>query len=157
MRFGQDCDGEAMNKVDALSAWEKFPEQMKKSGLRLTRQRLFLAELLFKDQKNRHVTAASLVKKAKQQGISISLATIYNTLRQFVELGLLSQVSIGNKAAYFDTNLRDHHHFFHEENGELIDIDRSAVGINGIPEPPADTCIKSVDVVIYLQNKNQQK
>lgn len=144
-----------MSNTADRSSWERFPDLIRERGLRLTRQRHFLAELLFKDGRNRHVTAASLTEKAKRHGAEISLATIYNTLHQFVELGLLRQVVIDSKAAYFDTNLCDHHHFFHEETGRLMDISGTAIDIRKVPQPPGDTCIKRVDVVIHLQDRSK--
>ena len=140
-----------MNSI--ASSWERMPEMLHKAGLRLTRQRMFLAKLLLEDGKNRHVTASTLVKEARRSGKKISLATIYNTLHQFVELGLLRQVVVDNRSVYFDTNLSDHHHFFHEEDGRLQDIPRDAIGIGRIPAPPEDTEILRVDVVIHLRDK----
>ena len=132
---------------------ERLAEVFRKAGLRLTRQRLFLGKLLFADGRNRHITAAALVKEAREHGERISLATIYNSLHQFVELGLLRQVVIDSRVVYFDTNLSEHHHFFHEGNGRLQDIPQSAIGIGTIPAPPKDTEIRRVDVVIHLQDK----
>ena len=138
---------------ETASAWQRLPEVIRKAGLRLTRQRLLLAKLLFEDGENRHTTAAELVRQARQSGEHISMATIYNTLHQFVELGLLRQVVIDSRAAYFDTNTGDHHHFFHEDSGRLEDIDSHDIRIGKIPAPPDDSRIRRVDVVIHLQNK----
>ena len=137
------------------SSWEQLPKLIREKGLRLTRQRLFLAKLLFEDQKDRHITASDLVRETRQHGMRMSLATIYNTLHQFVELGLLREVVIDSKATYFDTNLSDHHHFFHEGTGELMDVSKGDIGIGKLPTPPRDTRIKRVDVVIHLQGNRE--
>lgn len=136
------------------SSWEQLPELIRARGLRLTRQRVFLARLLFEDRKDRHITAADLVRETKKHKMHMSLATIYNTLHQFVEIGLLREVAIDSKATYFDTNLSDHHHFFHEETGELVDVSQGEVEIGKLPAPPSDSKISRVDVVIHLQNKD---
>lgn len=142
-----------MSRAASASSWESLPEVIRRAGLRLTRQRLFLAKLLFEDGKDRHVTAAELARQARRHGERISIATIYNTLHQFVELGLLRQVVIESKAAYFDTNIGDHHHFFHEDSGRLEDVASEDVRIRRIPTPPGNTRIRRVDVVIHLQEK----
>ena len=139
--------------MNRAAAWERLPGVIRKAGLRLTRQRLLLARILFEDGRNRHATAAGLVREARRRGERVSPATVYNTLHQFVELGLLRQVVIDSKATYFDTNTGDHHRFFHEEDGRLEDIDSDDIRIRKIPAPPRDTRIRRVDVVIHLQGK----
>lgn len=136
------------------SSWERLPELIRERGLRLTRQRLFLARLLFEDRKNRHITAADLVRETKKHKMRMSLATIYNTLHQFVDIGLLREVVIDSKATYFDTNLSEHHHFFHEETGELFDVSQGEVEIGKLPTPPADSKISRVNVTIHLRDKD---
>lgn len=136
------------------SSWERLPGLIREGGLRLTRQRLFLARLLFEDRKNRHVTAADLVRETKKHKMRMSLATVYNTLHQFVEIGLLREVVIDSKATYFDTNLSEHHHFFHKETGELVDVPPGEVEIGKLPTPPSDSKISRVDVTIHLRGKD---
>lgn len=136
----------------SASSWERLPGLIRGGGLRLTRQRLFLAKILFEDRENRHVTAADLMRETREQGMHMSLATIYNTLHQFVELGLLREIVIDSKATYFDTNLSEHHHFFNEMSRELVDISQEEVEIGKLPEPPSDTQISHVDVVVHLQD-----
>src|SRR5262245_10510321 len=96
--------------------------RLRTAGLRPTRQRMALAQLLFTD-KDRHVTAETLHGEAVAAGESVSLATVYNTLHQFTEAGLLRQVVVDGSRTYFDTNTGDHHHFYREDDGLLIDID----------------------------------
>lgn len=136
----------------AAPTWNRLPDVFRNAGLRLTRQRRFLAQLLFEDGRNRHVTASDLAQEAQRHGKRISQATIYNTLHQFVDLGLLRQVVIDSKATYFDTNIGDHHHFFYEDSGHLEDVNGDDIHIRKIPSPPEDTRIRRVDVVIHLKN-----
>lgn len=122
---------------------------LKQVGLRPTRQRLALAGLLFGDS-HRHVTAEALHAEAVDAGVRVSLATIYNTLHQFVKVGLLDEVVVDPGKSYFDTNTTGHHHFYLEDVGRLEDIPGDSVVLGRLPEPPAGTRISSVDVVIRV-------
>jgi Fur family transcriptional regulator, iron response regulator len=122
-------------------------------GLRPTRQRLSLARLLLENG-DRHVTAEQLHAEASSSDMQVSLATVYNTLHQFVEAGLLQQVVVEPGRSYFDTNTADHHHFFCEQSGMLQDIPACALTVRGIPSPPAGTEIRRVDVVIRVRPEN---
>ena len=98
-------------------------------GLRPTRQRLALAELLF-SKGDRHVSAEGLHEEAIQQRVPVSLATVYNTLHQFTEAGLLREVAVDGSKTYFDTNLSDHHHYFIEGDNQVVDIPTDGVTID---------------------------
>src|SRR5882724_7519585 len=124
-------------------------ERLRRVGLRPTRQRLALARLLF-DQGNRHVTAEQLHGEASEATVRVSLATVYNTLHQFTAAGLLNEVVVEPGRSYFDTNVEDHHHFFFEESGRLQDIPGNTVLVSELPEAPAGTAIRRVDVIIRL-------
>ena len=119
-------------------------------GLRPTRQRLALARLLF-DRGDRHVTAEMLHGEAHGLGVQVSLATIYNTLHQFTEAGLLREVVVDSQRTYFDTNTSAHHHFFHEASGELTDIAGHRIVLDRLPEAPAGSEVARVDVVVRLR------
>lgn len=123
------------------------------AGLRPTRQRVTLASLLVGDGKHRHVTAESLFDAAKGQGEAVSLATVYNTLRAFCEVGLLQEVTVDGSKSYFDTNTHDHPHFFWEDDGRLTDAPSDQVIISSLPDAPEGAEIASVDVVIRLRRK----
>jgi Fur family iron response transcriptional regulator len=125
-----------------------------KAGLRPTRQRVTLAALLIGDGQNRHVTAESLFEAAKQQGEAVSLATVYNTLRAFCDVGLMQEVTVDGSKSYFDTNTHDHPHFYWEDSGELTDAPSDQLVISQLPDAPAGAEIASVDVVIRLRRKN---
>ena len=118
-----------------------------RAGLRPTKQRLCLARFLF-DGRNRHITAEQLHDQAVDDRVSVSLATVYNTLHQFTRAGLLREVVVDANRSYFDTNVGEHHHFFHEKTGELQDIHN--VIVTNLPQPPPGSRISRVDVVVRL-------
>lgn len=123
------------------------------AGLRPTRQRLTLATLLVGDGNHRHVTAESLFDAAKGGGDSVSLATVYNTLRAFCDAGLLQEVTVDGSRSYFDTNTHDHPHFFWEDEARLTDAPSDQLVIAQLPDAPDGAEIASVDVVIRLRKK----
>ncbi|MEP3639149.1 MAG: iron response transcriptional regulator IrrA [Paracoccaceae bacterium] len=123
------------------------------AGLRPTRQRVALAALLVGDGQHRHVTAESLFASVKTEGESVSLATVYNTLRAFCDAGLMQEVMVDGSKSYFDTNTHDHPHFFWEDEGRLTDAPADQLVIAQIPDAPEGVEIASVDVVIRLRRK----
>lgn len=129
--------------------------RLRAAGLRPTRQRLALGRLLF-DAGDRHVTAETLHDEAQDAGVSVSLATVYNTLHQFTEAGLLREVVVDSARTYFDTNTSDHHHFFLENSGALMDIDGGAIAITGLPKAPDGTDIARVDVIVRLHGATRE-
>ena len=124
------------------------------AGLRPTRQRVALADLLIGDGQHRHVTAESLFEAAKRNGDGVSLATVYNTLGAFCEAGLLQEVMVDGSKSYFDTNTHDHPHFYWEGEGRLTDAPSDQLVITQIPDAPEGLEIASVDVVIRLRPKS---
>jgi Fur family transcriptional regulator, iron response regulator len=125
-------------------------ERLRAAGLRPTRQRVALARLLL-EKGDRHVTAEQLHGEASSAAIRVSLATVYNTLHQFTEAGLLREVVVEPGRSYFDTNTSDHHHFFCEATAKLQDIPGQDVMVSGYPLPPAGTRISRVDVIIRVR------
>lgn len=121
------------------------------AGLRPTRQRVALADLLVGDGKDRHVTAESLFESAGQRGEKVSLATVYNTLRAFCDAGLLREITVDGSKSYFDTNMTDHPHFYWEDDHRLSDAPAEELEIARIPDAPSGAEIASVDVVIRLR------
>jgi len=130
----------------------EYTERLRKAGLRPTRQRRALAGLLF-GPGNRHVTAEGLHGEALGAGIRVSLATVYNTMHQFTDAGLLREVTVDGARTYFDTNIGDHHHFYSEDDGTLMDIDGAGIAIAGFPAPPQGSRIRRVDVIVRLKRK----
>ena len=127
-------------------------ERLRSAGLRPTRQRLALARLLF-GQGDRHLSAEDLHEEAVAHKVPVSLATVYNTLNQFTEAGMLREVVVEHGRSYFDTNTSDHHHFFHEDDGMLRDIPGEAVVLKSLPDAPDGTEVSRVDVVIRVRNR----
>jgi Fur family transcriptional regulator, iron response regulator len=124
--------------------------RLRGAGLRPTRQRLALAKLLF-DGEDRHVTAEQLHDDAVAAAIPVSLATVYNTLHQFTDVGLLREVVVEPGRSYFDTNIDNHHHFFCESTGMLQDIPGASVMVGELPHAPDGTEISRVDVIIRVR------
>ena len=127
-------------------------QRLKTVGLRPTRQRMALARLLF-DAGDRHVTAEQLHGEVQGKSIRVSLATVYNTLHQFTDVGLLREVVVEPGRSYFDTNVDEHHHFYHQKSGELSDIPADEIDISRLPEAPAGTEMARVEVIIRLNEK----
>jgi Fur family iron response transcriptional regulator len=126
-------------------------EWLARAGLRPTRQRVALAALLVGDGSNRHVTAESLHAAVKDIGASVSLATVYNTLKAFCDAGLMQQVTVDGTRSYFDTRMDDHPHFFWEDAAKLTDAPSEELRIARLPKAPEGAEIVSVDVVIRLR------
>ncbi len=125
-------------------------ECLRAAGLVSTRQRLALARLLFSGD-DRHVTAESLYNEARANRVRVSLATIYNTLNQFTEAGLLREVTVDATRSYFDTNTSHHHHFFCEDDRNLVDIPGEELKVAKLPHPPPGTTVTEVDIVIRVR------
>ena len=121
------------------------------AGLRPTRQRLALAELLIGDGHNRHVTAESLFETAGKAGVKVSLATVYNTLRSFTEAGLVNEITVDATRSYFDTRTDEHAHFYWEGEGYLTDAPKDAVAFSRIPDPPEGAEIERIAVVVRVR------
>ena len=124
-------------------------ELLRAAHLRPTRQRLALVRLLF-ERGDRHVTAEQLHGEAVEAAGWVSLATVYNALHQFIEVGLLREVVVNSGRSYFDTNVSAHHHFFFEDTGRLLDIPAEHVAFSSLPKPPAGAAIRRIDVIIRV-------
>ncbi len=131
-------------------ATDGMAERLRAAGLRPTRQRVALGRILFA-RGHRHISAEELHDEAGDRGVRVSLATIYNTLHQFTEAGLLRQVTIDATRTYFDTNVGDHHHFFVEGENRLIDFE-GEVDVARLPEPPEGMEITAVEVVVRVRH-----
>jgi Fur family transcriptional regulator, iron response regulator len=127
-------------------------DKLRRVGLRPTRQRVSLGWLLF-GKGDRHITAEMLFDEASRARVPVSLATVYNTLHQFTEAGLLRQLAVDGSKAYFDTNPTEHHHFFLEDVGELVDMPASGVSVADLPEPPEGMEVAGVEVIVRLRRK----
>ncbi len=131
----------------------KYIDKLRNSGLRPTKQRLQICEVLFDTDKTFHFTINELDKKIKKQiSNKISLATIYNTVHAFEKKGYLKQIPINSNQTYFDTNISDHHHFYDLKDEKLIDLDNSDVGPINILKKINGKKIKSVEVLVKLED-----
>ena len=140
------------NKVrDLKRPFTKTIDKLRKVGLCPTRQRLALAKLLFEGG-HKHVTAEKLHLEAQAKNLQVSLATVYNSLHQFAAVGLLSEINVDSQRLYFDTNITDHHHFFHEGSGRLEDIPNDQVVVSSIPSPPEGAVVKRIEVIVRLED-----
>jgi Fur family transcriptional regulator, iron response regulator len=124
--------------------------RLRQAGLRPTRQRVALGWMLF-GRGDRHVSAEALHEEAARARVPVSLATVYNTLHQFKEAGLLRQVAMEGSKTYFDTNVSDHHHFYVEGEDMMIDIPGASLDVANLPPPPAGMEIARVDVIVRLR------
>lgn len=124
--------------------------RLREADLRPTRQRLALAKLLFEQGRDRHVTAETLHEEAQKSGARVSLATVYNTLHQFTDAGLLREIMVDSGKTYFDTNIANHHHFLCERSGQLTDIPAHLVTVAELPQAPDGRKISRVDIVIRI-------
>jgi Fur family transcriptional regulator, iron response regulator len=134
--------------------WHDVQALLRQVKLRPTRQRMALGWLLFA-KGGRHLTAEMLYEEASHAKIAVSLATIYNTLHQFTNAGLLREVTVNGSKTYFDTNVSDHHHFFIENEHNLIDIPATDDIVGKLPDVPDGYEISRVDVVVRLRRKRK--
>jgi Fur family transcriptional regulator, iron response regulator len=132
--------------------WHDVNEMLQAAGLRPTRQRMALGWLLF-GKGARHLTAEMLYEEATLAKVPVSLATVYNTLNQLTDAGLLRQVSVDGTKTYFDTNVTSHHHFYLENNHELVDIPDPHLAVSKLPEVPEGYEIARIDMVVRLRKK----
>ena len=131
----------------------KYIDKLRNSGLRPTKQRLQICQVLFDTEKTFHFTINELEQKIKNKLESkISLATIYNIVHAFEKKGYLKQIPINSNQTYFDTNVTDHHHFYDLKDGKLIDLENSDVGPINIKKKINGRKIKSVEVLVKLQD-----
>jgi Fur family transcriptional regulator, iron response regulator len=132
--------------------WHDVKAMLRDVGLRPTRQRMELGWLLF-GKGGRHITAELLYEEANSAKVPVSLATVYNTLHQFTDVGLLRQVAVDGSKTYFDTNATQHHHFFVEGENVLFDIPDADALVGEPPIPPEGYEIARIDVVVRLRRK----
>jgi Fur family transcriptional regulator, iron response regulator len=127
-------------------------EKLRSAGLRPTRQRMALAQILF-GSGDRHVTAEQLHAEALAARVPVSLATVYNTLNQFTRAGLLREVAIEGDRTYFDTNTSNHFHYYIEAEDRLFDIEMAELSVKGLPAPPPGTKVARIDIIVRLERQ----
>ena len=135
-----------------------YTDKLRKSGLRPTKQRLKICEVLFSTEKTFHFTINDLAKIIEEKlSEKISLATVYNTVHAFKRKGYLKEISINTDKSYFDTNVKDHHHFFDEDTNELIDCGLEEIDSVNIKKNITGKKIKSVEVLVKVASDNQNQ
>lgn len=134
-------------------AYSGVVEKLKNIGLRPTRQRVILAKILF-EKGHRHITAEQLHKEVSAAFLRISLATVYNTLNQFVEAGLLKEIPGHSTQTFYDTRVDEHYHFLSPSKKNLIDIPIEQMQFGNLPTPPEGTEIDKIEVTIHLKKKS---
>ena len=133
----------------------EYTEKLRKSGLRPTKQRIKICEVLFNTDKTFHFTISDLVKMIKDSSNQkVSLATVYNTIHAFQKKWYLKEISINSNQTYFDTNITDHHHFFDEQQKELIDLENEDVLPIKIKKNIPGKKIKSIEVLVRVNTDN---
>ena len=138
-----------------MTSSSEYTEKLRKSGLRPTRQRIKICEVLFDTDNTFHFTINDLVKMIEfKTNQKISLATVYNTVHAFEKKGYLKEIAINSSQTYFDTNTTDHHHFFDEKQKELIDLKDEDVHPIKIKKNIPGKKIKSVEVLVRLNSEN---
>jgi len=127
--------------------------KLQEAGMRITRQRVELAQLLFGNG-DRHFTADALYDEAMGNRIPVSLATVYNTLQQLVTAGLIRKLGIEGQRAWYDTNITEHHHLFFEDDNHIDDIDDASITIGKMPAVPEGMVISRVEIVVRLKRQD---
>ena len=141
-----------------MSKNAEFIDKLRSSGLRPTKQRLKICEVLFNRDKTFHFTINDLSKIISDKlGEKISLATVYNTVHAFKNKGYLKEISINSDKSYFDTNISNHHHFFDQDTNELIDSNDEIIGNVNIKKNITGKKINSVEVLIKVASDNQNQ
>ncbi len=136
----------------------EFIDKLRSSGLRPTKQRLKICEVLFNRDKTFHFTIQDLATQiSKQLNEKISLATVYNTVHAFKDKGYLKEISINSDKSYFDTNISNHHHFFDEDTNELIDCNDDVIERVNIKKNLTGKKINSVEVLVKVASDNQNQ
>ena len=141
-----------MNEVSSTAAPESSAVWLARAGLRPTRQRRALADLLLAGG-HRHLTAETLHGEALEADAGVSLATVYNTLKAFTSVGLLREIVIEPGRVYYDTRSDDHPHFYHEDDGTIADAPVGSVAFASLPDAPDGMEIAAVDVVVRLRRQ----
>ena len=133
-------------------------QKLRSSGLRSTRQRVQISKILFKNKETFHFTVLDLKKMVEEKfQEKVTLATIYNTVHAFQKKGYIKKIPLEANKSYYDTNVKNHHHFFDEDSQTLKDIKEDEIKISAIPNPPSNKKIKSLEVLIRLANANQSQ
>ena len=140
-----------------MEQYKFHAERLRASGLRPTKQRLAVCRILFDRKGTFHFTIEKLKKIVeKDSRKKISLATLYNTVHAFKKSGYLKEISLNRNQTFFDTNTKNHHHFYDENLSQLIDIKEENISINNLPSIPSGKKIKEIEIIIRVATDNQK-
>ena len=139
---------------DPLSNFNKAIKTLEKNNIRTTKQRMVLAKLLF-EKGRRHISAEELFDEVKENDRKISLATIYNTLRQFTSLGLIREIVVDQNKSLYCTNNESHYHLYIEDEGKIIDIPTKNIDLN-IASKPACLNLHNIDVIVRIRTLKEK-
>ena len=141
-----------------IDDYKPYIDRLKSSGLRPTKQRLAICKILFSGPTTFHFSMEKLKKIVeKNTNNKISLATLYNTVHAFRKNGYLKEISLKSNKTFFDTNTKNHHHFYDEDSSELIDIKDENVSVKNLPNVPDGKKIKKIEIIIRVANNNQKQ
>ena len=143
-----------------INDFKPYLDRLRTSGLRPTKQRLTICKVLFDRKETFHFTIDKLKKKIeKNTKNKISLATIYNTVHAFKKNGYLKEISLQGNKTFFDTNSKNHHHFYDQDTGDLVDIKNDDIVLSKLPLTPKGKKVKEIEVTVSIENSshNQKK
>ena len=139
----------AIKVYDPMSLYNQAIKKIDKSGIRPTKQRRILAKILF-EKGNRHISAEELYSEVRKQDRQISMATVYNTLKQFTTLGLIREIVVDKSKSLYDTNNKNHYHLYIEDEGKIIDIPTKNINLD-IPSIPACLQLHNIDIIVRIR------
>ena len=145
----------AIKVYDPMNIYHQAMKKIESSGIRPTKQRRVLAKILF-EKGNRHLSADELFHDVKKEDRKISMATVYNTLKQFTSLGLVREVVVDQNKSLYCTNHKSHYHLYIEDEGKIIDIPTKNIDLN-IPSIPACLQLHNIDVIVRIRTLKDKK
>ena len=141
-----------------MTDFKPYIDRLRSSGLRPTKQRLTICKVLFDRKETFHFTIDKLKKKVEKNTKSkVSLATLYNTVHAFKNNGYLKEISLQGNKTFFDTNSTNHHHFYDQDTGDLMDIKNDEISVSKIPSAPKGKKIKEIEVTVSIANSNHNQ
>tara|TARA_B100000686_G_C15782760_1_gene475812 strand:- start:32 stop:481 length:450 start_codon:yes stop_codon:yes gene_type:complete len=138
-----------------MSAYNNAINKLEKKGIRATKQRRILAKLIF-DKGKRHISAENLFDEVKKEERKISMATIYNTLKQFTSLGLIREIVVDQNKSLYCNNNQSHYHLYIEDESKVVDIPTKNIDLN-IPSIPACLQLHNIDVIVRIRTLKDRK
>ena len=145
----------AIKVYDPMNIYHQAMKKIESSGIRPTKQRRVLAKILF-EKGNRHLSADELFHDVKKEDRKISMATVYNTLKQFTSLGLVREVVVDQNKSLYCTNHKSHYHLYIEDEDKIVDIPTKNIDLN-IPSIPACLQLHNIDVIVRIRTLKDKK